>query len=120
MAMLLIVSGDSTMGQLCSHYFTERGITVHQVPGWKDAIDELENTRAVPNVVFMEAQLPDGSGQSLLGYLRTFPAFAQTQVIILTEAGVSPPFRFRPQFEHILPKPVSHDGLTAHIAKYLT
>src|SRR4051812_27612281 len=108
MSTLLVIEENPTLGQMYAKLFTDLGISVTRTTTCDKTLTYLKQPH-IPDIILLDLGLLDGTGMSILHYLRSKPKrFIQTQVIIMTN-GSEVELTSEPTFykEHIFYKPVA-------------
>ncbi|HMQ31442.1 MAG TPA: response regulator [Chloroflexaceae bacterium] len=109
---ILIVEDDHSIGRLLSEIFTLGGYRVEVAPTGAAAARALSAGR--PDLIALDLNLPDISGQALLEGLREQPDTAALPVVVITSqlpvAG-----RVHAQAEAVVAKPFDLDQLLATV-----
>jgi signal transduction histidine kinase/CheY-like chemotaxis protein len=84
---LVIVEDDPQTAQLMVQVFEDMGLFASVFAGEQEAREHL--ARSLPSVLILDLNLQQGSGWSLLSYLRTLPHHSKTKVFIYTASDLS-------------------------------
>ncbi|MFH2124938.1 MAG: sigma-54 dependent transcriptional regulator [Pseudomonadota bacterium] len=117
MALILVVDDDHIISQLLAEEFTRHGH--HSVTA--NSVASARRTAAArhPDVVFLDVQLPDGSGLDIIGELKETPA--KPEVVIFTGFGnpEGAEMAIRNGAWDYLEKPISMDRLHLALSRAL-
>lgn len=80
---MLVVDDDQAVRDGVRHLLETRGLTVITARGGFEALRELE-VGAPPDLILTDLDMPDGSGQALVGTLRRCPTCRDVPVVIMT------------------------------------
>ena len=84
---LVIVEDDPRTAQLLEQTFEDTGIVPAIFSGEREAREHLANN--LPSVLILDLNLEEGSGWSVLSYLRSLPESEKTRVFIYTASDLS-------------------------------
>jgi DNA-binding response OmpR family regulator len=109
MTTVLIVEDDAASNNFYASALSRDGFTVIQATSYQQAIKYLQGV--VPNVILLDLTLRDGSGLTVLNYLREHAQFQRTKVAIISGS-----IRYREDITRVgnveyLHKPVLADAL---------
>lgn len=86
-ARILVVDDDPSVRVLLRRLLERSGYVVAEVGTGEDALERIR--RAPPDLVFLDLQLPDRSGHSILEAIRAEPATRLLPVVMLTGLATS-------------------------------
>src|SRR4051812_16388824 len=82
MAKILVVEDEPELCEIYTDILENDGHTVITAKSSATAIQELG--KFAPEVVFLDIQLPGGSGLMVLSYIRRLPRLRNTKVVIIS------------------------------------
>ena len=109
---ILIVEDDASIGRLLSEIFTLGGYRAEVAPTGAAAERALSAGR--PDLIALDLNLPDISGQALLESLRGQPDTAGLPVVVIT-SQLPVAARVQTQVEAVVAKPFDLDELLATV-----
>lgn len=86
-ARILVVDDEPSVRMLLRRFLERSGYAVAEVGTGEDALERIR--RAPPDLVFLDLQLPDRSGHSILEAIRAEPATRLLPVVMLTGLATS-------------------------------
>lgn len=109
MSTVVIVEDNVPLASLYRRLLEDAGHTVIHAVSCKDTIERLENV--VPTAMLLDLNLPDGSGFSIVDYVRSRPRFRGTRIALVSGNDEIDARKRLPGIELCLQKPVSTTAL---------
>lgn len=103
---ILLIDDDLVSREVMATVLTLKGYTVYTAPGGQQALDSLSRAECDPDLILMDAQMPDLSGVELIAALRP-----QTTATILVISASNPPQEIAAAADGFLLKPFTPEEL---------
>ena len=114
MSTILLVDDDLLAREALALALRGSGFTVLTAGDGQEALDRLDATEVVPNLILLDLVMPGMNGWDFRERLLERPRFAEVPVVIITGSEMSPP----PRVNAIMRKPVDPTDLGELAARY--
>jgi DNA-binding response OmpR family regulator len=114
--LVLVVEDDPVIAQLLTILCSQLGFRALKAPDGEAAVAALQRER--PQLITLDLNLPQLSGQEVLAHVRASEALCATPVVVVS--ALDPEDAVRDQADAVVKKPFEVEGLIALMQRLVT
>jgi two-component system repressor protein LuxO len=116
MNKILIVEDNVALCKFYSRVLDQTGVHVTQTNSCQAALEYLEQD--IPNLILLDLRLPDGSGQTIIDYIKSHPTHCTTHIVVISAETHSKSETLHHTVDKVITKPVSTWGLLDMVKEF--
>lgn len=109
---VLVIEDDREISDMLSEVLQDEGYEVAVAPNGKEALSLLESI-AIPDLIFLDFNMPVMNGGEFFGLLRAQPAWEKIPVIVTSSERTSELRAIFKETQHIIAKPYTLDDVVS-------
>jgi CheY-like chemotaxis protein len=109
MTKILIVEDNIALAKFYSRVLDKTGASITETYSIETALAYLHHE--VPDLILQDMSLPDGTGQTVIDYIRSRPALINTRIVVISSDSYSKSHNIFKMVDKVITKPVSSLGL---------